>query len=135
MTAWGPRPFENDEAMDFVGDVSDAPATETERLVRSALSEAVDNNGYLEATAAFRAVAAAALLAAATGAYDVDAEAVGDLVVARRMSVSDELRDLAEQALQRVLGVDSEWREHWERTEELDDVAAEIAGIREALAA
>ncbi len=135
MTAWGPRPFENDEAMDFVGDVSDAPASETERLVRSALAEAVDNNGYLEATTAFRAVAAAALLAAATDAYDVDAEAVGDLVVARRVSVSDELRDLAEQALQRVLGVDSEWRDRWERSEQLDDVAAEIAGIREALAA
>ncbi|MDP9395197.1 MAG: DUF4259 domain-containing protein [Actinomycetota bacterium] len=133
MGAWGTGPFENDDAMDFVGDLSDAPASETDRLLRSALAAAVDTDDYLEAPQACTAIAAAAIVAAATGAYETNSEAVADLVVNRRIDASDELRELAEQALTRVAGTDSELRETWEDSESKDTVLAELQTMREAL--
>lgn len=134
MGAWGTGPFENDDAMDFVGALSDAPPSESERLLRAALADVVDTDGYLDAGPGLVGVAAAALLAAATGAYEVTTTpSVADLVVDRRVDASDELRELAAQALQRVTGTDSEWRETWDAPESVDEALGEVRTVREAL--
>lgn len=64
MGAWGVRPFENDDAADFLSELMDVPASERTQLLLAALTLP---GGYLEAPQASVAVAAAALVAAHNG--------------------------------------------------------------------
>ena len=64
MAAWGAGPFENDEALDLLADLEAALPDGRGARVRAALTLP---DGEVEPAAANAAVAAAALVAAATG--------------------------------------------------------------------
>ena len=67
MGAWGHRNFENDSAMDFVGDFLESP---TETALSDALAIVIDASAeeqYIEVEEASAALAAAEMVAAANG--------------------------------------------------------------------
>ena len=110
MGTWDVGPFDNDTAADFCGDLDEAAVGEREGIVRSTLIRVIDTVGYLEAHESEEAVAAAALVAAqcpggepADPAYGTE-EPLPDLTG---------LRDLALQALDRVMTEPSELMDLW----------------------
>jgi hypothetical protein len=116
MGAWDLGPFDNDTAADFSGQLDDAAESERENLVRGALTEVLDEDGYLDQDLASEAVAAAALIAAqCPGGTPVDT-AYGPNEPLPRFSA--ELRALAVRALDRVVTEPSELMELWEEVTE-----------------
>ncbi|CAL9675022.1 hypothetical protein SUDANB176_07704 (plasmid) [Streptomyces sp. enrichment culture] len=110
MGTWDVGPFDNDTAADFCGDLDEAAVGEREGIVRSTLIRVIDTAGYLEAPESEEAVAAAALVAAqcpggnpADPTYGTE-EPLPDLTC---------LRDLALQALDRVMTEPSELMDLW----------------------
>ena len=63
MGAWGDGIFENDDAMDFIGDLAEAPANAPSEL--SERFEAVEGEEYVESPDGTEALAAAAIVSAA----------------------------------------------------------------------
>ncbi|MEW2136547.1 DUF4259 domain-containing protein [Streptomyces sp. NPDC005409] len=110
MGTWDVGPFDNDTAADFCGDLDEAAAGEREGIVRGILTRVIDTAGYLEAPVSEQAVAAAALVAAqCPGGEPADPvygpeEPLPDLTG---------LRDLALQALDRVMTNPSELMDLW----------------------
>jgi Domain of unknown function (DUF4259) len=132
MGAWGVGPFENDDALDFLADLSELPAEALGRRLSAALDL---GEGYLEVPQASAAVAAAALIAAARGAAygNLDDEV---MALARSGRVRDDarLRDMALTALARVNSATSEWRELWSESDSAAEADVMIVHLRSALA-
>ncbi|WP_327321352.1 DUF4259 domain-containing protein [Streptomyces sp. NBC_01210] len=110
MGTWDVGPFDNDTAADFGGDLDEVAAGEREGIVRSALTRVIDTAAYLEAPESEVAVAATALVAAqCPGGEPADRiygpeEPLPDLTG---------LRDLALQALDRIMTEPSELMDLW----------------------
>ncbi|MGW7427788.1 DUF4259 domain-containing protein [Streptomyces sp. NPDC054813] len=110
MGTWDVDPFDNDTAADFGGNLDEAAAGERKGIVRSALTRVIDTAAYLEAPECEEAIAAAALVAPqCPGGEPTDPvygpeEPLPDLTG---------LRDLALQALDRVLTEPSELMDPW----------------------
>ena len=116
MGTWDLGHFDNDTAADFAGNLDDAPAETREGMIRAVLVRAADTPGELGAWWGEETVAAAALVAArcpggepVTTAYGPDQPVL--------LPAVEVLRELAVQALDRVLGDDSELAELWDETD------------------
>jgi hypothetical protein len=130
---WGAGPFQNDDALDFLGQLSELPAAGLGARVRSALALAA--GGYLELPEACAAIAAARLIAVACGAVFAGmGEEVIDLAQSDGVIFDVQLADLALAALARVNGEPSEWRELWPESEFGQEAGEMIAGLRAMLA-
>jgi hypothetical protein len=134
MGTWGTGPFDNDTAADWAGDFEEADVAARPAMIRDALAAAADAEDYLDADDAMAALAAAALVSAAQpngpqpdDNYGPDAAALEGLVL------DDGLRALADRAVTRVLGADSEWRELWEDAGEFDEARTVLGPILSAL--
>ncbi|MCX5612568.1 DUF4259 domain-containing protein [Streptomyces sp. NBC_00047] len=110
MGTWDVGPFDNDTAADFGGDLDEVAAGEREGIVRSALTRVIDTAAYLEAPASEVAVAAAALVAARCPGGEP-----ADPIYGPEESLPDltGLRDLALQALDRIMTEPSELMDLW----------------------
>ncbi|WP_406364944.1 DUF4259 domain-containing protein [Streptomyces sp. NBC_01546] len=110
MGTWDVGPFDNDTAADFGGDLDEVAAGEREGIVRSALTRVIDTAAYLEAPASEVAVAAAALVAAQCPGGEP-----ADPIYGPEESLPDltGLRDLALQALDRIMTEPSELMDLW----------------------
>lgn len=132
MGTWGPGIFENDETMDFLGDVEESGV----EALRDAFTHVIASAGRAEAWAESTAVAAAAIVAAA---YDDRAdllpeEAVATLPDLRPAIVEDPaLRDAARRAVHLVLTGDSELLELWRASGESDAAIEAIADVQRRL--
>lgn len=110
MGTWDVGPFDNDSAADFCGELDEAAAGERTGLIRGVLTRVIDTAGYPEAPDSEQAVAGAALVAAqCPGGEPADPvygpeEPLPDLTG---------LRDLALQALDRVVTEPSELMDLW----------------------
>lgn len=135
MGTWGAAPFDNDDALDLLGDLEEADDDAFLDALRDALAQ-VDTDGYLECPEVSEAVAAACLVAARLpdGPQPEDGTATA-LLSARPFDVDDPMRASALTALDRALEPgDNEWYELWEDADALDEVAAALAPYRSALA-
>ena len=134
MGAWGAGPFENDDALDFLGELSELPADELVGRLESALT--LPAEGYLELQEASAAIAAAGLISIARGAaFDSLDEQVMELAHTDAVQNSMRLRDPALAALARVTGESSEWQALWSESESsAAEADAMIADLRSALA-
>ncbi len=112
MGAWGAGPFQNDDALDFLAELSKLSPAEMGSRITSAL--ALPSDGYLKLPEACAAIAAVELIAAArSAAFDgPDAEAIA-VMQSDEVIREAQLRDLALAALTRVNGQSSEWRDLW----------------------
>jgi hypothetical protein len=104
MGAWGPHPFDNDDAVDWRYQLLDGGGVE---VVASALAEPAD-----DAESAARAVAAAALVGAALGADPVVPDDMKEWLAQQDASALAALAPAAVAALDRILTA-SELEELW----------------------
>jgi len=119
MGAWGAGSFENDDALDFVGDlVDDGDAQQ----VLAAL-DAIPSEGYIEAWNATPAIAAAEIVAAAHGRPGPDLpEDVAEWVAKHRGSITAKMLTLARVAVKRIAEDEqSELRSCWEESDSLSE--------------
>ena len=136
MGAWGAASFDNDDAVDWLADLSQSTDL---RPIQAAL-EAVtrlDSASYLEAPEASAAVAAADVVAALLGrpAANIPQEVTTWVEAHRQLGVTDGLRTTAQRAVARVQA-GSELRELWDESgdagatwrEQLSDLMTRLAG-------
>lgn len=122
-------PFENDDALDFLDDLEGSDAEERPGKVLKVLRRVVAAEDYIEAPQMAEAVAAAAVVAASE---DPDT-AMGEPYLPawldqEPLEVSEELEELAAQALHRALRPDeNEWWELWEEAEASDEVTEVVS--------
>ena len=128
MGTWGHGPFDNAAALDFVGRLTGTRGN----LKRSPARALSPRGDHVEDTDGVTAIAAAAVIACADGLQPVDSS-VAELLAFHPLRVTDRLRALAEGALDRVSGPDSEWRLLWEESGELPEALARLDLLREAL--
>lgn len=112
MGAWGHGTFENDTALDWLGDLREgAPSLVEDALI--AVAEAGADQ-YLDADECCAALAAAELVAAARGkGEDRLSKGAGTWFAEHRATVAVVEMDLARRAVERVSGA-SELRELWD---------------------
>ncbi|MFG2013189.1 DUF4259 domain-containing protein [Micromonospora sp. NPDC048868] len=115
-------PYDNDTAADWCGDLHDADPSARSAMVRAALTTAALNTGYLEHDEAVSAIAAAAIVAShMPGGDPITSPCAPDFLLAgESLDLDDDLPQLAIDALDRVLGDDSEWRDQWGKAESPD---------------
>lgn len=126
MTAWAPGPFDNEEAADFIDDLTEAPDW---RVIMTLLEHAAGVSGYLEEAEAELAVAAAAVVASCVGAGSVLPDNHADLK-ARLGRPPEGAANLARRALARVVAPASELDETWQEGEDHDAWLTQIAGLQ-----
>jgi len=136
MGTWSHEPFGNDSACDWAyGLVKQKHFTSVETAIRSVLDE---GDGYVDADVAVEAVAAAEVLAKALGRgtqADVYTEEVDAWLASISIKPSSDLVDKANAALGRILESESELRELWEESDELDAWESSIRTLQAALSA
>jgi hypothetical protein len=135
MGAWGAGPFDNDMAADWCGDLNDMDPAERADYIRRALSEVVDDVGYLDALAGEVAVAASALIASQlSGAAQLDSPYAPAFVrEGGGIDVTSDLPQLAVQALDRVMRQQSEWLDLRQESSSADEAFAVVGRLRETL--
>ena len=129
MSAWASGPFDNDEAMDFVSDLAEAPDW---RTVVQMLDHVTKQAGYLEAPEGEIAVAAAAIVAASVGVVTILPDSHRDLKAALG-AAPDGVVSLARSALARVVAPASELDEFWQEGEDHDAWLTQIAALQATL--
>jgi len=115
MGTWDDGPFDNDSAADWCGDLHDADPAARAAMVRTALTRAALNTGYLDYDDAVSAIAAAAIVASQVpGGDPITSPYAPDFLLAgESLDMDDDLPQLAVDAVDRVLSDDSEWRDQW----------------------
>lgn len=131
MGAWGVGPFENDDAMDFVGSLEGAGL----EPVEGALDAVTDGPDSVESHVASVGLAAAEAVAVLRGrpAADVPAEVTAWAAIGRRLRLSTLFFQKAQQAAERIKA-ESElkalWAESGEEaawTSRVDDLISRLA--------
>ncbi|WP_368565806.1 DUF4259 domain-containing protein [Pseudoxanthomonas sp. UTMC 1351] len=133
MGCWAIGSFGNDSAADWLGDLRE---TSDLSLVRETIARVIAADGYLDSPDATDALAAIEVVAAALGRPTPEAESEPELLewIARvKPSPDTTLISDAQQAIDRILGPESELRELWEDTEDFSDWRAEVTGLRSQL--
>ncbi len=132
MGAWSSVSFGNDDAADWVYELEESGIG----AIRETLESVVAEEGYLEASDACCAVAAAEVVAASLGQPPPDElpDEVTEFLQSEP-AIGVDLVDLARKAVARVLSRDSELFELWRDTPEFDAWKAGIDSIAARLAA
>jgi hypothetical protein len=125
MGAWGVGPFENDDALDFIGELSASGLSS----LRAALDEVttVQPGGYVDAPSASCAVAAAEVVAALKGTplRGLPSEVAAWI---SKTPPDDSLGPAARQAIDRI-AIDSELKDLWEESGEASRWNAYMADL------
>ena len=134
MGTWSHEPFGNDTAIDWANELQD---TQDFLLVEQAIQRVLDcGPAYLDADLAVEAVAAAEIIAKALGrgtqsdAYTEDVDAWLKSISAVPTAT---LRSNAHQAMSRILGPDSELKELWEESEDLESWESSVRLLQSAV--
>lgn len=131
MGAWGAGSFENDTALDWVGDLASGDAD----TLRDTLNDVVSEVGYLDSDLGSEGVAAAELVAAArgNGATDLPDE-VNTWLRDHRAEIGPADVMLARRAVVRIKGSESELAELWAENEPDNEWLPVIDGLLARLA-
>jgi hypothetical protein len=121
MGAWGHQNFENDAAMDFVGDFMESPVVDTIQEALLLVIEAGAEEEYIDTDEASAALAAAEIVAAALGRSSQDApEELGAAIKKGGLVVHEKLVKQARKSVKQVLK-ESELQELWAEAGETDE--------------
>ena len=132
MGAWGTGPFENDDALDLVGEINDSEPDAVAELLTDILSvpEPDEDIDEVDGTEAY---AAAALLAAKLDRIEVSSPDIVDAVSKIPTEVVGALLPNARMMLTRILGANSEFAELWIESGRLEKIRGELGKIQRAL--
>jgi hypothetical protein len=135
MGAWGTGIFENDQAMDFVGDLAEDPGR-TPKALRKALRRVSRPRLRVSAPVGSEALAAAAIVSVARpDAPLARTDLIDEYAAAIEPHVPEGLAPAAVSAIDRVLGPRSELVTLWRESDALDAFRAEPLAIRAHLVA
>lgn len=131
MGSWGTGIFENDTAMDFLGGLASHPET-TGNQLREALETAAHMQEQLDAGEGAEALAAAAIVSACSDGTPIDRgdPAVEDYLRAVCRHVPPGLELLAAEAVERVMGAESELARYWLAEGMVVEARAEPEAVR-----
>lgn len=130
MGAWGTGSFQNDDARDWISEIEGFDGLS---VVRAKLKEVATSEGSVHAPDCFRAIAAAEVVAAISGQpCSAPPEAI-EKMVAVQVTILQADRDLAREALDRVLGEQSELAQLWADSPKIDAWRASVAELRSRL--
>lgn len=132
MGAWGTGPFENDDAMDLVGEINDSEPDAVAELLTDILT-VPDPDEDLDEIDGTEAYAVAALLAAKLERLEVSSPDVIDAVSKIPTEVVGALLPNARTMMTRILGDNSEFAELWIESGRLEKIRGEIGKIQRAL--
>ncbi|MEJ7663537.1 MAG: DUF4259 domain-containing protein [Hymenobacter sp.] len=119
MGAWGNGNFDNDQAMDFVGDFTDEPTLETIEHALTVVVDVGEEGEYIEVDEASAALAAAEMVAALLKKPASDLpENLQPALASMRSNAA--LQKLARKAVKQVLK-ESELQELWAENGEPND--------------
>jgi len=131
MGTWDVGSFDNDDAADWAYELDECSDLS---VIENAIISALDpSDDYLEAPVATVAIAAIETLARLQGRWGertAYTETVDAWVEGVRLPVPPALATQAAQALDRIVGEQSELKELWEESEEFDAWMAAIAELR-----
>jgi hypothetical protein len=132
MGAWGRGVFENDDAMDWTVAFLEGSSVDA---LQDALDDALDSEDYLDSDQGSYALAAAELLAAATGRPCRDLPSgLGEWATANPQIATPSLLARARDAVDRVIGEDeSELAELWAESDEFEDWLEEMEELKDRL--
>ena len=136
MGAWGSGPFDNDDAADFAGDLSDLTDSGLiVALLADALLAVTAADGYIEAPEMTRAIAAAAVVALfAQPGLPTPPCIDRSWLDSAGVSPSEMLRNQAAHVLARAFEPqDNEWNDLWAEAGLVDEVRAGLAPYQAAL--
>ena len=132
MGAWGMGPFDNDGALDQLGDLDGGE--ETANRLTTVMREILDEDDYVEGPEMSGAVAVACLVGARVIGAEPDAVAA-QWLESNPFEPSTELRDLARATIDRATRPDdNELYELWEESGSLDTWLTTLTPYRQALA-
>ena len=119
--AWDTGSFDNDDALDWVWELSESNDLS---VVEDAIQSAAVASNYLEAPTASTAIAAAEVIAALKGSpRSVLPAEVTDWVKAHPLAVGDDLVRTARKAIENIKNVESsELAQLWSESEEMAEV-------------
>ncbi len=129
MGAWGSGPFDNDDAADLAGDLSDlTAASAVAAMLDDALVAVTSTDGYIEAPEMSRAVAAAVIVAIfADSGLPTPTALDPSWIAAVREVPSDPVRTQAARVMTRAFQPqDNEWHELWVEADLLDEVRTSL---------
>ena len=132
MGAWGVGPFDNDDAMDLIGDLEES--SDASAVLASAMDALINAEGYAEASDVSVAVAAAVLVAARHAGLDPGSSTVADWLSGDPFAATPQLREVARRALQRASHeTDNELYALWVEAGEQDIYRSALAPYQDAL--
>ena len=131
MGTWGAGPFDNDIAADFANELDEMAEEDRPEAIRAALAAAIDETSYLDSFEGAPAVAAAALVASQSRTGSPIESSHGPEQLIPQLPAA--LDPLAVQALDRVVGPDSELEQLWSEAGGASEWLAEINRLRTAL--
>lgn len=127
MGAWGYGPFDNDSALDFADDVSDAP-DEAVSAIRAAMTAVIDGGEYLEEHEVSAAIVGACFTAERLAPGTIANANGRDHAAKLDFTPSAELVGLAVAVFDRAWDPrDNEWYDLWSEAEALPHIRAEHA--------
>lgn len=131
MGTWDVGSFDNDDAADWAYELEDCGDLS---VIENAIAGVLDpDDDYVEAPVAAEAIAAIEVLARLQGNWgerSAYTETVDAWVERERLPVPAALAKQAVQALDRIVGEQSELRELWAESEEFDAWMASVAELR-----
>jgi len=129
MAGWGTGSFENEHAQNWLAQLSRCTVEDLTEILRRA-----NESDYLEAPEASVVVAAAEVIAAASGTPSgVLPREISDWIAKIEGSPSTNLRGVAGQAIERVRR-NSELRDLWQQAEGLNEWSAGLRDLEQRLA-
>lgn len=132
MSAWGTGPFENDDALDLIGEINESSPDAVGELLAEILT-VPDDDDDLDEVDGMEAYAATALIAAKLGRLEPESPDVLDAVAKIPTEVVGALIPHARAMLVRILGANSEFADLWIESGRLEKVRGEIGKIKGAL--
>lgn len=135
MGAWATDTFGNDTSCDWIGSFLSKPGLPA---VKSAIDTVVDLDGYLDGHLADECLAACEVIARLRGKWGLRnaySEELDKWVESNPTDVPNDLKAIADSAIERILGPDSELPQLWDgggRNDDwhnaVDDLRARIRG-------
>jgi hypothetical protein len=134
MGAWGTGPFENDDAVDFLGDLRDGTPVEIEQRLNEVFELVLQLDEHVELREMSVAVAAAALVAIWSGAPRPSSRGITELLASISFGADDDQRAQAARVFARAVDArDNEWYAHWAEAGSINEVRDGLAPYRDAL--
>jgi hypothetical protein len=134
MHVWGTAPFDNDVAEAFATELDDADPDQRLMMLRGVMQEALDAED-LSAELAFRAYAAAAVVAASCpGAPRIESDYAPEfLTLDDPPQIHPDHPPIARDALERIEEPDTGWYQLWQKADNLHDAVETLEYVRDAL--